>query len=236
MSSKHLASGSPFPAFKDHKLRIYSMLFCPYAERPRLVCAAKQIAYEVVNCNLQSKPEWLLERNPLGKVPTLEHDDGRVLYESLIVCEYLDTIYPQNKLIPQDAYEKARQQILIEAYTNVTNAFYKLIRSKDEQTIEELNKALDYFELNLKDDYFGGKQAMFVDYMIWPWFERIPILGDFSSFKWNENRFAKLTQWIERMKQTEAVKQCLISPKAFSAFFRPYVSGGPIDYDIDVNE
>ena len=66
MSLKHLAAGSEFPALKENTLRLYSMVsqkllnkekaifyivlsilifkvFCPYAERPRLVLAAKNI-------------------------------------------------------------------------------------------------------------------------------------------------------------------------------------------------
>ena len=48
--------------------------------------AAKGIEYECVNINLKDKPEWFLDLNPVGKVPTLEHPDGKVIYESAICC------------------------------------------------------------------------------------------------------------------------------------------------------
>ena len=48
--------------------------------------AAKGIEYECININLREKPEWFLELNPLGKVPTIEHPDGKVIYESAICC------------------------------------------------------------------------------------------------------------------------------------------------------
>ena len=71
--------------------------------------------YDVVNINLKSKPEWFLERNPLGKVPTIEEPGKKPLFESLIVAEYLDEQYPgTRKVLPTDAYEKARQKVLIE--------------------------------------------------------------------------------------------------------------------------
>jgi len=50
------------------------------------VLAAKGIEYECVNINLKDKPEWFLEINPLGKVPTIEMPDGKVIYESAICC------------------------------------------------------------------------------------------------------------------------------------------------------
>ena len=55
-------------------------------QRARLVLAAKGIEYECVNINLKDKPDWYLEMNPLGKVPTIEMPDGKVIYESAICC------------------------------------------------------------------------------------------------------------------------------------------------------
>jgi glutathione S-transferase len=40
--------------------------------------------------------------NPLGKIPTLVLDDGRVLYDSIVICEYLDALAGGAKLFPRD--------------------------------------------------------------------------------------------------------------------------------------
>jgi glutathione S-transferase len=40
--------------------------------------------------------------NPLSKIPTLVLDDGSPLYDSGVICEYLDTLHPQDKLFPTD--------------------------------------------------------------------------------------------------------------------------------------
>ena len=75
--------------------------------------------YETVNISLSEKPEWLLERNPNGTVPVLEQDDV-VIYESLIVADYLNTVYPNpvgsQQLLPADPYRKARDDLLIDYY------------------------------------------------------------------------------------------------------------------------
>lgn len=69
----------------------------------------------MINIDLKSKPEWFLARNPLGKVPTIEEPGKEPLFESLIVAEYLDEQYPGTRqVLPKDAYEKARQKVLIE--------------------------------------------------------------------------------------------------------------------------
>ena len=42
----------------------------------------------------------LMRINPLGKIPTLELEDGSVLYDSPVICEYLDTLHDGPKLFP----------------------------------------------------------------------------------------------------------------------------------------
>ena len=123
-----------------------------------------------MNVHLKKKPEWFYpERTPVGAVPVLEHDDGRILYESLIICDYLDSIYPEHRLNPTDPFIKAKHQIMIETYSKVTSAFYKLMR-KPEEAVDEMNSALEYFEKNLEGNFFGGETEKMIDFMIWPWY------------------------------------------------------------------
>lgn len=85
--------GSQIPKFpEDGKLRLYSMRFCPFAQRSHLVLEAKNIPYHTANINLKEKPEWLVQKSPLGKVPALEipSEKGDPLIESLIIADYLD--------------------------------------------------------------------------------------------------------------------------------------------------
>ena len=43
----------------------------------------------------------LMRRNPLGKIPTLIADDGTVLFDSTVICEYFDSLHHGSKLFPQ---------------------------------------------------------------------------------------------------------------------------------------
>jgi glutathione S-transferase len=43
----------------------------------------------------------LMKVNPLGKIPTLVTDDGQVLFDSYVICEYFDSLHRGAKLIPQ---------------------------------------------------------------------------------------------------------------------------------------
>jgi glutathione S-transferase len=89
-------------------------------------------------------------------VPCLQHDDGRALPESLIVCDYLDNIYPEHKLAPSDPYTNARHKLLVEIFSKILPSFYKLARNNEESARKEISDQLDYFETNLTDDFYGG--------------------------------------------------------------------------------
>ena len=52
----------------------------------------------------------LMRSNPLGKIPTLVTGDGRALFDSYVICEYLDGLHGGAKLIP--AAPEARLQAL----------------------------------------------------------------------------------------------------------------------------
>ena len=55
-------------------------------QRTQLVLSAKGIPHECININLKDKPEWFFELNPIGKVPVIEHPNGKVIYESAVCC------------------------------------------------------------------------------------------------------------------------------------------------------
>ena len=57
--------------------------------------------------DLSNRPDWLYEKNPLGKVPVLE-EDSFVLPESEVIMEYLEERYPEPALLPADPAARAR--------------------------------------------------------------------------------------------------------------------------------
>ena len=82
------------------------------AQKVRLVLAEKGLQWRSAYVDLRSgevmKPEYLA-LNPLGVVPTMEHQ-GAVIRESSIIIEYLDDLAPQPPLRPDDALQRARMR------------------------------------------------------------------------------------------------------------------------------
>jgi len=226
-------------------LRIYNMRFCPYGQRALLAAAAKEIPYDVVNVSLVSKPEWLLERNPAGKVPTIDTPKGP-LYESLIVAEYLDEAYPNHrKLVPSDPYQKALDKIWIENTSKMTVTYYKLIsayKTTDEPAIVALLKELQDvtapLEVELKrrgTPFFSGSEPGLLDYAIWPWFERLPVLKltfpGLYDFETAKTRNPSLEKWRKLMKEDKAVVECYVTPEVHHEFMMSHFAGSP-KYDL----
>ncbi|XP_076599103.1 glutathione S-transferase omega-1-like [Chaetodon auriga] len=226
-------SAAPGPVPQGH-IRLYSMRFCPFAQRTRLVLNAKGIKHDIININLKDKPDWFLERNPLGLVPTLETAGGEVIYESPITCEYLDEVYPEKKLLPSSAFGKAQQKMMLEHFSKITPYFYKIPmgRKKGEdvsglegelkQKFAKLNEDL----VNKKTKFFGGDSITMIDYMMWPWFERLEI-NELQHFL---DDTPELKKWMERMSEDPAVKATMHSLETYKAFYETYIEGKP-NYD-----
>lgn len=79
----------------------------PYVRKVRIVLAEKKLDYQHTIENVWSPDTKIHEFNPLGKVPCLVMEDGGALFDSRVIVEYLDTLSPYNRLIPQAGRERA---------------------------------------------------------------------------------------------------------------------------------
>ena len=91
-------------------LTLYSASDDVQCHRVRLVLAAKGVVYDLEIVNPKSPPEDLLDLNPYNTVPTLV-DRDLVLYDTGVICEYLDERYPHPPLMPVDPLSRARLRL-----------------------------------------------------------------------------------------------------------------------------
>ena len=78
----------------------------PFVRKARIVMAEKKIDCELVLENVWASDSKIHNFNPLGKVPCLVLDDGEAVFDSRVICEYVDTLTPVGKLLPQERRER----------------------------------------------------------------------------------------------------------------------------------
>ncbi len=91
-------------------LTLYTTADDIQCHRVRLVLAAKGVSYERVMVEPGKPPEDLVDLNPYASTPTLV-DRDLTLYDTSVVCEYLDERYPHPPLMPIDPLSRARLRL-----------------------------------------------------------------------------------------------------------------------------
>src|SRR5271170_5615535 len=78
----------------------------PYARKVKVIALEKNIPLEWVDEDLQKKSQRLLDANPLGKVPTLVLDNGTTVFDSSVICQYLDGLNEKSIMIPREIVQR----------------------------------------------------------------------------------------------------------------------------------
>lgn len=92
---------------------LYYLWLHPFSRKVRLALAEKQIDYVARVEKVWQRRTDFLAMNPAGDVPVLTEDDGTVIPNSNVICEYLEEAYPQVNLIGQTAIERIEIRRLI---------------------------------------------------------------------------------------------------------------------------
>ena len=181
-------------------LVLYSAARCPYAARARIVLAEKGIDHEIVEIDLSDRPDWLYAKNPKGRVPVIEEDDGNPLPESAVIMEFVEERYPEPALLPADPADRAAVRLLIFRDDDLTTPYYNLRRGEDGAR-EEFDAVLGRFEALLGEQpYLSGAEYGLADIALVPWFLRArDMLGV------ELDGFSSLEDWLARLEERPAI-------------------------------
>ncbi|HRP29875.1 MAG TPA: glutathione S-transferase N-terminal domain-containing protein [Burkholderiaceae bacterium] len=87
-------------------MKLIGTLTSPYVRKVRIVMAEKKLDYQFVLEDVWGS-DAMLEINPLGKVPCLVMEGVEAVFDSRVIVEYVDTLSPVGKLIPERGRERA---------------------------------------------------------------------------------------------------------------------------------
>jgi RNA polymerase-associated protein len=178
-------------------ITLYDAERCPYCARVRIVLAEKGIGYETVEIDLDDRPAWIYEKNPLGKVPVLE-EDAFVLAESAVIDEYLEERYPEPPLWPADPAERALGRLLVFRFDELSKPYYALRREEDGAR-ERLDSALAALDALLEAQAFlSGREYGLADIAYVPWILR-------ARDRMGVELERSLAGWVERVAERPAI-------------------------------
>jgi glutathione S-transferase len=180
-------------------ITLYDADRCPYCARVRIALAEKGLEYETVAVDLDDRPSWIYEKNPLGRVPVLE-EDTFVLPESAVINEYLEERYPEPALWPADPAERAFGRLLVFRFDELSKPYYALRRDEDgardrlAAQLAKLDAALD------ARPYLTGGEFGLADIAYVPW-----ILRARDRMGVDLTPYSALSDWLARLSQRPAV-------------------------------
>jgi glutathione S-transferase len=180
-------------------ITLYDAGRCPYCARVRIALAEKGIEYETVEIDLDDRPSWLYEKNPLGRVPVLE-EDTFVLPESAVINEYLEERYPEPALWPADREERGLARLLVFRFDELSKPYYRL-RREEEGAGEALDAALARVDALLEErPYLTGQEFGLADIAYVPW-----ILRARDRMGVDIGRFRALAAWVDRLEERPSI-------------------------------
>ncbi|TKA80359.1 hypothetical protein B0A49_01488 [Cryomyces minteri] len=211
---------------KEQPLKFYAGWFCPFVQRAWLILEEKKIQYQYIEVNPYHKPKSLLDLNPRGLVPTLAYND-RPLYESTVLCEFLEDAFPDStpKIIP--AFHRFLQYQPLKGESEQ--------QAKDGENVvrqEFLGKLKEFTrEMDKEGPYFWGKEPKMVDFAIVPWAVRLWVFDYFKSGLGipeegqggdDEGAWARWRKWLNAMEERDSVKATTSEKQYFVPIYQRY--------------
>jgi glutathione S-transferase len=212
-------------------LTLISHKLCPYVQRAVIALTEKGVGFERIDIDLANKPDWFLKISPLGKVPVLRvaTDDGEaVLFESNVICEYIEDTQGGAKLHPRDPLQRAQHRAWMEFGSTILSELWGLETTTDAATFESKRVAVAAKFARVEDalgsgPFFGGKDFSLVDAVFAPifrYFDVFDTLIDLSVFA----ATPKVRAWRAELAKRSSVKSAVGAdyPQLLHAFLVRY--------------
>jgi len=179
-----------------------------------MVLLEKGVDFVLTEIDLENKPDWFLKVSPYSKVPVIRHGEA-VIWESAVINEYLDEVFPEPPLLPRDPVGRATARVWIDFANNrmVPHVYKMMLRQDTEgQALHRrrLTEAALFMEheglrkLSPGPFWLGDKPGL-VDFTFYPHVQRFAALEHYRGFV-IPDECGRLRDWIEAMSALPSVQ------------------------------
>jgi glutathione S-transferase len=212
-------------------LKLISHKLCPYVQRAVIALHEKGVPFERIDIDLANKPDWFLKISPLGKVPVLvvTGDDGKevALFESNVICEYIEETQGGAKLHPENALTRAEHRAWMEFGSAILGDLWGLETATDAGAFESKRQAVTAKFARVEaalgaGPFFAGDKFSLVDAVFAPifrYFNLFDQLTDLAVF----THTPKLRAWRSALAQRPSVRSA-VSPE-YPALLHAFLVG-----------
>jgi glutathione S-transferase len=194
-------------------LKLISHKLCPYVQRAVIALTEKGVAFERIDIDLANKPDWFLKISPLGKVPvlTVATDRGEVaLFESNVICEYIEETQAGARLHPEDALQRAEHRAWMESGSAILGDLWGLETTTDAATFESKRQAIAAKFARVEaalgtGPFFAGETFSLVDAVFAPIFRYFDVFDEFTDLAVFKDT-PKVRKWRAELARRPSVK------------------------------
>jgi glutathione S-transferase len=202
-------------------VKLLSAPTSPFARKVRIVALETGLMNRIeivptATAPLQPQSE-LSRENPLGKIPVLVLDDGEQLFDSLVICDYLDSLHGGERVIPQSAPQRWQVLRLHAVGAGIGDAavlarYEESLRAPSERSstwaraqMGKIANALDWLEARTAT--IGDPEAVRADIGQISVAAGLGYVGlRFPQFEWRP-KWAGLAAWFDRFSQRESMRR-----------------------------
>jgi glutathione S-transferase len=206
----------------DAPLKLISHKLCPYVQRAVIALTEKAVAFERIDIDLASKPDWFLNVSPLGKTPVLLVGD-HAIFESAVILEYLEETQA-SPLHPANALHRAEHRAFIEVGSAVLNDIAGLYSALDEAAFKakaaQLEAKFARLEARIVGPWFDGEKFSLVDAVFGPVFRYFDVFDEIGDFGILDGK-PRLARWRENLAARPSVKSAVGA--SYPALLRDFI-------------
>jgi len=201
---------------------LFHLWLHPFSRKVRLALGEKNLKFEPVIEKVWERRTEYMSMNPAGDVPLMVEEDGTILSNSSVICEYLDEVYPETSLLGDDPINRAEVRRIVgwfDVKFNREVTEYLIGEKLMKQMLKRgephgpsvraghanIHYHLDYIAYLIeRRRWLAGDQISYADLAAAAHLSSIDYLGDVP---WDQHPVAK--EWYVRMKSRPSFKNLL---------------------------